>query len=230
MKVYAVDGGPRRGWNTETLLKAFLEGAEEGGKEGGNPVETEYIHLYDYDYKGCFECYQCKRKGGDSYGRCGIRDEIGPVLDSLSKADGIAFGSPIYFAGITGQLRSFLERLLYPFTSFEKEGPRSFAPKKIRTAFLYTMNAPETTMFQKGYPGHLAPMHGCVERVFGYPPEVVYSCFTLQYKDYSLYGAGIWDEEKKREWHKEQFPKDCQKAKDLGRILVKAARKEEQRR
>ena len=52
-------------------------------------------------------------------------------------------------------------------------------------------------MFQKGYPGHLAPMHGCMERVF-YPPEVVYSCFTLQYKDYSLYGAGIWDEEKKR--------------------------------
>ena len=47
MKVIAINGSPRRNWNTATLLEKTLEGAASEG------AETELIHLYDLDFKGC---------------------------------------------------------------------------------------------------------------------------------------------------------------------------------
>lgn len=55
MKVIALNGSPRKKWNTATLLKHALDGAASKG------AETELIHLYDYNYKGCISCFACKQ-------------------------------------------------------------------------------------------------------------------------------------------------------------------------
>ena len=72
MKVIALNGSPRKKWNTATLLKHALDGAASKGSE------TELIHLYDYNYKGCISCFACKIKNGKSYGRCAVKDDLKP--------------------------------------------------------------------------------------------------------------------------------------------------------
>lgn len=219
MKVVAVNGSPRKRWNTATLLSSFLDGA----KSVSDDVTVETVDLFDFDYKGCSECYACKMKGGASYGKCAKKDDISPLLERMADADVIVFGSPIYFAGITGELHSFLERFLYPFTAFQKIGGRTIAPKKIRTAFIYTMNISESGAEKAGYSTVLAPLQNAVGRTFGYPPEVLCSYFTYQYSDYSKYVSDLWDVDEKEKWREEHFPADCQSAFDLGKKLAEAA-------
>ena len=62
MKVIAINGSPRKNWNTAKLLENALEGAKNKG------ADTELIHLYDLQYKGCRSCLVCKRKNTKSYG------------------------------------------------------------------------------------------------------------------------------------------------------------------
>ena len=61
MKAIAINGSPRKEWNTGTLLNKALEGAMLKG------AETEIIHLYDYEYKGCISCFSCKTKEGKRF-------------------------------------------------------------------------------------------------------------------------------------------------------------------
>src|SRR5665647_2434162 len=112
MKIMAVNGSPRKTWNTATLLKKALKGAASQG------AETEFFHLYDLNYKGCISCFACKTRGGKSYGRCAVKDDLTPVLKKVEEADSIIFGSPIYFGTATGEMRSFMERLLFPYTTY----------------------------------------------------------------------------------------------------------------
>ena len=58
MKVIAVNGSPRKTWNTATLLEHALAGA------AGSGAETEQVHLYDLEFKGCISCFACKKIGG----------------------------------------------------------------------------------------------------------------------------------------------------------------------
>ena len=105
MKIYAINGGPRKKFNTVKLLQAALDGA--AAAPCSEAEETEMIHLYDLNYKGCVSCFSCKRLGGKSYGHCAVKDDLAPVLEKLSQADGLIFGSPIYFGNVTGMMRSF---------------------------------------------------------------------------------------------------------------------------
>ena len=107
MKAYAINGSPRKNWNTALLLEHALAGAASQG------AETELIHLYDLAYKGCTSCFSCKLKDGKSYGRCAMNDGLTPVLEKLAEADVFILGSPIYFGTVTGEMRSFMERLLF---------------------------------------------------------------------------------------------------------------------
>jgi multimeric flavodoxin WrbA len=87
MKVIAINGSPRKGWNTATLLNRALEGAASEG------AETELIHLYDLDFKGCISCFACKLKGGKSYGQCAVKDELTPLLKQIEEeADALVIG------------------------------------------------------------------------------------------------------------------------------------------
>ena len=112
MKVIAFNGSPRKKWNTATLLEKALEGAASQG------AETELIHLYDLEFKGCRSCFKCKTIGDKSYGTCAVKDGLTPILKKVENADAIILGSPIYFGAVSGEMRSFMERLMFPYLTY----------------------------------------------------------------------------------------------------------------
>ena len=213
VKVLGINGSPRKTWNTAMLLQKALEGAASQG------AETELVHLYDLDFKGCTSCFACKLKGGKSYGKCAIKDGLTPVLDSIANADALILGSPIYFGIVTGEMRSFMERLLFPNLAYTN--PPSFLfERKINTVFIYTMNASEQQMKEFGYHLHIAANANILSRMFGHS-ESLYAFGTLQFEDYSKVVSSRFDPEERKQRRKTIFSQDCEKAFALGAQFVR---------
>ena len=208
MKVMAFNGSPRKKWNTATLLEKTLEGAASQG------AKTELIHLYDLNFKGCISCFAYKTKGGKSYGRCAVKDDLTSVFRKIEKADAIILGSPIYFGTVSGEMKSFLERLLFPYSEYT-DPPHSLFPKKIKTGFIYTMNITEEVMLEWGYVEHFKRHDITLKRIFG-DSEYMCSFDTYQFDDYSKMVATRFDPVKKAQRRREIFPKDCGKAFEMG--------------
>lgn len=208
MKVIAVNGSPRKKWNTATLLQKALEGAASKG------VETELIHLYDLDFKGCTSCFACKTIDGKSYSRCAGKDDLTPVLKKVEEADIVFFGSPIYFGTVTGEMRCFMERLMFPYMAYT-DPPRSLFPRKIYTGFIYTLGATEELAKERGFIQHINSNEMLMKLIFG-ESESLCSFDTYQFEDYSKVFAPRFDPAKKAKRRKEVFPMDCEKAFDMG--------------
>lgn len=208
MRVLAFNGSPRKKWNTATLLQRALDGAASNG------AATEMVHLYDLDYKGCVSCFACKRRGGASFGRCVLKDGLAPVLERIREADAIILGSPIYFARMTGEMRSFMERLLFPYLEYADPW-RSLFPRKINTGIIYTMNITEEEMkaLRMGYSLDVNEM--ILKMIFG-ASETLYCYDTYQFENYSEVVADRIDVEAKERRRRETFPKDCEKAYEMG--------------
>lgn len=212
MKVYAINGSPRKKWNTAILLEQALEGAASQG------AETELVHLYDLDYKGCTSCFSCKLKDGKSYGKCAMNDELTPILEKLAVADAFLLGSPIYFGTVTGEMRSCMERLLFQYLTYTRP-PGSLFPRKIATAFIYTMNVSEEIMKENHYPVHFGLNENVLTRTFG-QAETLCSFETLQFEDYDKVVFNYFDLEERKEKRRTVFPEDCRNAFELGARLV----------
>jgi len=212
MKIIAINGSPRKTWNTATLLQHALDGAKAQG------AEAELIHLYDLDYKGCTSCFACKFKDGKSYGRCNLRDDLTPVLDQIAHADALILGSPLYFGTVTGEMRCFMERLMFPYLVYARP-PQSLFERKIPTAFVYTMNVGESMIHEAGYDVHFRTNESVLERLFG-SCESFFSYETLQFEDYSKVVFSYCDPTERIERRKTVFPKDCERASDLGKRLI----------
>ena len=208
MKVIAFNGSPRKRWNTATLLKKALEGAESQG------AETELINLYDLNFKGCKSCFSCKTKGSRSYGKCAVRDDLTPILERIEDFDAIILGSPIYLGTVTGEMRSLIERLVFPYLTYT-EPLQSLFPKNTHSAFIYTMNIAEEQIEEYGYATHFNTNENYLRLIFG-EAESIFSYDTYQFRDYSKVLATRFDEEGKAKRRKEVFPEDCQKAFDMG--------------
>lgn len=213
MKVIAINGSPRKNNNTITLCKEFLEGV----KSVDNNIETEIINIFDLNFTGCRSCLGCKRIG-HTYGKCLVQDDLQGVLDKVANADGVVFGSPIYFGDMSAQLKCFLERLIFPFHTYE-EGYKSIAPKKMPIAMIYTMNVTEELMKHFGYDKHLAHMEGVIESIFT-KPELYYAFNTYQFNNYANYRAEAFSEEDKARHKKEQFPIDCKNVFEGGKNMA----------
>jgi len=208
MKVMAVNGSPRKTWNTATLLKKALKGASSQG------AETELIHLYDLAFTGCTSCFACKTRDSKSYGRCAVKDGLAPILRKVEETDGFILGSPIYFGNVSGEMRSFMERLLFPFFTYT-DPPQSLFPRKIPTGFIYTMNVSEELMKEWGYEQVFGNNQRLLQMVFG-SSESLWSCDTYQFEDYAKVVAYRFDPEKKARRRREVFPLDCDKALAMG--------------
>ncbi len=214
MKVYGINGSPRKNNNTAILLKKALEGVKSSVPD----IETEIINLYDLSYTGCKSCFACKLISGKSYGKCAVKDDLYEVLEKLSQADGIIFGSPIYFGDVTGQLRSFLERLAFPYLVYDKNYT-SIAPKKMPTAFIYTMNVSEDKMKDIGYLQTFNTLESFIGRIFTKPLSMC-SNDTYQFSDYSKYKVECFSEEAKAKHRAKQFPIDLENAFSMGAKLL----------
>jgi multimeric flavodoxin WrbA len=209
MKVIAVNGSPRKNWNTHILLEKCLEGAKKTG------VETELINLYDIQYKGCTSCFACKLKGV-TLKKCAMRDELEPILQRITECDVLVLGSPIYFGSVTGEMRSFMERLLFPYSSYELK-PSSFG-KKIKTALIYTMNVPSFALPLVGYRKVFHYNKSKMKKTFGHSESLIVTS-TYQFSDYNKYAITVFNGDKRQKRRETVFVKDCKKAYDLGQKL-----------
>jgi multimeric flavodoxin WrbA len=212
LKVMAINGSPRKKWNTATLLQKALDGAATEG------ATTELVHLYDLNFKGCVSCFACKTIGGASYGRCAHKDDLTPLLGKLPKMDVLLLGSPVYFGSVTGEMQSFLERLQFPFLPYA-DPPSSLFPGKLRTGFIYTMNVDENMARQFGLDARFALNEFFLKLLFE-KSESLCSYDTYQFADYGKIFAPRWDSEKKAQRRAEVFPEDCKRAFEMGKRLA----------
>lgn len=210
MKAIAVNGSPRKTWNTATLLQKALDGAKSIGSQ------TEFIHLYDLDFKGCISCFTCKKKDTGYVGHCAMQDGLTDVLEKVLGCDVLLLGSPIYFGNITGEMHSFLERLLFSNLSYNSASHRSVFQGKLSSGFIYTMNAPEESVKQNNYEAVFHHYRDLLQRLFNGTSEFLLSTDTYQFEDYSKYEVSMFSEKHKSQVRAEQFPIDSQKAFDMG--------------
>jgi len=99
VSVLGLSGSPHRHGNTETLLDAFLEGADSAGGQ------VEKIILKDLDYHPCRGCNACHKTGA-----CVVKDDAIPLFNRILAAECLAVASPIYSMGITAELKGLIDR------------------------------------------------------------------------------------------------------------------------
>ena len=203
-----IDGGPRKNFNTASMLQKFAEGA----MSVGNDIEVKTVRLYGIDYKGCMSCMACKIKGKAS-NVCKFRDALTPVLEEIAQADGLVLGSPIYFGDVTGQMRAFLERLAFPWLSYNDYSLT--VPKRMPVVLVETMNGMPDRNNSNGY----GSMEHCIVAALGQPERLV-AYNTYQVKNYGNYELGGFSEEAKRQYRDEHWQEDLQKAFEAGERMA----------
>ncbi len=129
----------------------------------------------------------------------------------------VSLGSPIYFSDVTGNMRCFLERFMFPFLAYSKT--ETVEHKKMPLACIYTMNASEEISYQIGYHDIYDNYEFGLSMVFT-KPEHLYVYETYQFKDYSKYVSDSFDEKERRHIRETQFPKDLENAYELGRKIA----------
>ncbi len=116
MKIIAVNAGPRKGRNTDTLINEAISGAESQGAE---VIKFDLFRMERYT--GCISCFGCKRE--KNKGRCICRDALTPVLDAIRESDGLIIGSPNYLSEMTASFRALYERLIFQNLTYNAENP-----------------------------------------------------------------------------------------------------------
>lgn len=211
-KIILVNGSPRKNGNTAQLLKSAATGAQDAG------AEVTTINLYALNFKGCTSCFYCKLKSKE-HGTCAMKDDLSPILEEIKLADAIILGSPIYFMNLSAGMIAFIERLIFSNYIYSTEIPTVF-PKKLPSAFFYTMNMTKNHWEQFNME-HLSGMYErFLENVLGVKPKRLLAFDTLQFKDYSKYESSIFDEQHKIEYRKKFWQTQLDDAYKIGRELV----------
>lgn len=205
-KIIIIDGGPRKNMNTAAMLAKVAEGATQAG------AEAKVVRLYDLAYKGCISCLACKIKGRAS-NVCKFKDALTPVLEEIAQADGLVLGSPIYFGDVTGQMRTFLERLAFPWLSYNDYSMT--APKKMPVLLIETMNGSPERNNSQGY----GSMEYCIAAALGQPEHLI-AYNTYQVRNYDNFELAGFSEEAKRKWRDEYWEQDLQKAYEAGKRMA----------
>ena len=106
MKVIAINGSPKENGNTAQALQVLLSEVQKKG------IETELVTIGNKMIHGCIGCAKCREVLN---GTCVAfpNDAVNELLPKMSAADAIVLGSPTYFAGINGTMKSFLDRVFY---------------------------------------------------------------------------------------------------------------------
>lgn len=101
MKIVILNGSARMKGNTRTALKAIESGIDTKAHE------VEFIDVVKYKMSGCMGCDGCKKTGGI----CVIKDDCIEIVEKAASADMIIFGSPVYWWGISAQLKTVIDRM-----------------------------------------------------------------------------------------------------------------------
>jgi len=109
MKVVAINGSPKAKGNTYYALRTVTDELEKRG------VEVEIIHIGGWEIHDCCACRKCAITRD---GKCSLPDDgVNGVLSKMTAADGLLYGSPVHFSGISGNMKAFMDRAIYASSS-----------------------------------------------------------------------------------------------------------------
>jgi len=105
MKVIGFNGSPNKKGNTACAMNMVFNELENAG------IETEMIHVGKEKIQGCIGCYGCAKKQNEA---CSIKnDSVNEWIQKMKAADGILLGAPVYFCGVAGTMKCFLDRAFF---------------------------------------------------------------------------------------------------------------------
>ena len=125
MKILIISGSPRKGGNTELLAEAFAKGASKHH-------QVEIVSVRDYKVNPCLGCNACFKTNGI----CAQKDDMSPIYEKMNQADMLVIASPVYFYGISAQLKAVIDRLHNPIRD-------SFHIKKMALLLVGAATLPE---------------------------------------------------------------------------------------
>ena len=106
MKVILVNGSPHQKGSTSVALAEVEKTLIEEG------IETENFWIGNSAISGCIGCYSCAKNG-----KCVFDDVVNEFVEKAKDADGFIFGTSVHYAGMTGALTSFMDRVFYSASS-----------------------------------------------------------------------------------------------------------------
>ena len=125
MNILILSGSPRKGGNTELLAEAFAKGASANH-------HVEIVSVRDYKVNPCLGCNACFK----SNGVCAQKDDMTIIYEKMSQADMLVIASPVYFYGISAQLKAVIDR-------FHNPSRDSFHIKKMALLLVGAATLPE---------------------------------------------------------------------------------------
>ena len=143
MRVLTLLGSPRKGGNSETMARLLCQPLTEAGHE------VEFVALEGLALHGCRACDLCKTK----LDRCALRDDLAEVLETARAADLWVMATPVYYAEVSAQLKTFIDRT-YSFLvpGYAKAEVRTRLDPGKRMAWVIAQGHPKQDLFADIFP------------------------------------------------------------------------------
>ena len=104
MNILILSGSPRKGGNTDILMEAFVKGASQ-------KHHVEVVSVHDYKVNPCMGCNACFKSKDNT---CVQKDDMAIIYEKMSQADMLVIASPVYFYGLSAQLKAVIDRFHNP--------------------------------------------------------------------------------------------------------------------
>ena len=104
MNILILSGSPRKGGNTDLLVEAFVKGASQ-------KHHVEVVSVHDYKVNPCLGCNACFKNKTNA---CVQNDDMSLIYEKMSRADMLVIASPVYFYGLSAQLKAVIDRFHNP--------------------------------------------------------------------------------------------------------------------
>ena len=104
MNILILSGSPRKGGNTDLLVEAFVKGASQ-------KHHVEVVSVHDYKVNPCMGCNACFKNESNS---CVQKDDMPLIYEKMAVADMLVIASPVYFYGLSAQLKAVIDRFHNP--------------------------------------------------------------------------------------------------------------------
>ena len=96
--ILIINGSTRTNGNTDTLVNKIIEGVQD----------SQLVILKDKRISNCIGCMQCLEKS-----TCSIDDDMTEIRNAIQQSDILIFASPLYWGGVTGLMKTFIDRLFF---------------------------------------------------------------------------------------------------------------------
>ena len=112
MKIVVLEGSPNRNGSTHILADCFRQGAEEAGHT------VELIDVAHADIHPCTGCIHCGYEGP-----CVQKDDVEGIRRKILDADMLVFATPLYYYGMSAQLKTMVDRFCWLWPGTATTGP-----------------------------------------------------------------------------------------------------------